>query len=312
PATEDTVVTPAEYQTHLKKLALTIHELGEPLFIAVQEAENNSVLQALANRPELEATYSYLWQDSVDIRGIDVALLYQADRVNVLEWALRQGCTTLVDGLGPDGNGDVILPANALTCDTDGDGENDGNRLFSRQPLVAHVEVCEGVCGSGGREMWIIAAHLKSKTEDTDTIQYTLPRRIAQAQFVAGLYAEITGGEPGAEVVVLGDFNDYPDSQPLQILAGAGLVDQVVRVPQGFTYNFEGVSQVIDHILVSPGFLDNADEGLIPIIAHLNADYPVSWEGVDSTSRRATDHDPVVLRVVEFTYWVGLPIIQQP
>ncbi|NUM43071.1 MAG: hypothetical protein HUU38_00080 [Anaerolineales bacterium] len=316
PATDDSIPTPGEYQTHLKKLALTIHELGEPLFIAVQEAENNSVLQALANRPELEATYAYLWQDSVDRRGIDVALLYQANRVNVIGWELRQGCTTLVDGLGPDGNGDVTLPANALTCDTDGDGENDGNRLFSRPPLVAHVQVCEGSCASGGalRDLWVIAVHFKSKSEDNDFQAYTLPRRMAQAQFVAGVYAEIVGSEPGAEVIAAGDFNDYPDSQPLQILAGAGFVDQVVRVPQAsaFTYNFEGVSQIIDHILVSPGVLDNASQGLIPTIFHLNADYPVSWEGDDSTARRATDHDPVVLRVGELTEAVWLPIVARP
>ncbi|GAB4580289.1 MAG: hypothetical protein Fur0022_30280 [Anaerolineales bacterium] len=316
PATNDSVPTPGEYQTHLKKLALTIHELGEPLMIAVQEAENNAVLQALANRPEIETTYSYLWQDSADARGIDVALFYQADYVNVLSWELRQGCTTLVDGLGPDGNGDVLNPVNAVTCDTDGDGENDGNRLFSRQPLIAHVQVCEGGCGSGGavREVWVIAVHFKSKSEDTDVQPYTLPRRIAQAQFVAGLYTEVVGNAPGAEVVVAGDFNDYPDSQPLQMLTSVGLINQMERIPQesAFTYNFEGVSQIIDHILVSPGFLDNAGEGLIPTIFHLNADYPVSWEGDDSTSRRATDHDPVALRVVEWTDVVWLPLMQKP
>jgi predicted extracellular nuclease len=315
PNTDDSIRTPGEYQTHLKKLALTLHELGEPLFIAVQEAENNTVLQALANRPELDATYSYLWQDSVDRRGIDVALLYQANRVNVIGWELRQGCTPLVDGLGPDGNGDVLLPANALTCDTDGDGENDGNRLFSRPPLVAHVQVCEGPCGSGGavRDLWIIAVHFKSKSEDTDFQPYTLPRRIAQAQFVAGLDAEIVGSEPGAEVIAAGDFNDYPDSQPLQILTGAGLSDLVGRVPaeSAYTYIFQGVSQIMDHILVSPGVLDNTDEALVPTIFHLNADYPVSWEGDDSTARRATDHDPVVLRV-GWGEAVWLPVVMRP
>lgn len=317
PNTDDTVLTPGEYQTQLKKLALTIHDgLGEPLLIAMQEAENGAVLQALANRPEIQALYSYLWQDSVDARGIDVALFYQTERVTVLSWELRQGCTTLVDGLGPDGNGDVFNPANALTCDTDGDGENDGNRLFSRQPLVAHVAICEGVCSAGGttRELWIIAVHFKSKSEDTDAVQYTLPRRVAQAQFVAGVYTEIVGSEPGTEGIVLGDFNDYPVSQPLQILTDAGLANQMTRVPheRAFTYNFQGVSQIIDHVLVSPGLLGKINEGLFPDIIHLNADYPVSWEGDDATPRRATDHDPVVLRVVTLPYAIWLPTIVRP
>ncbi len=317
PATEDSVPSASDYQTKLKKLALTIHDgLGEPLLIAVQEAENNAVLQALANRPEILATYSYLWENSVDFRGIDVALLYQTERVTVLDWEIRQGCTTVVDGLGPDGNGDVQNPVNALTCDTNGDGELDGNRLFSREPLLAHVEVCEGICGEGGavRDVWVIAVHLKSKTEDSKTVAYTLPRRLAQAQFVAGLYAEVVGSEPGAEVIVLGDFNDYFDSQTLSLLTGAGLTNLMPRVPhaEAYTYIFQGVSQIIDHVLVSPNLVSPSGMGLFPTIVHLNANFPVSWEGDDSVPRRATDHDPVVVRFLALPYSIWLPTVTRP
>ena len=87
PETEDSVLTASEYQRKLKKLALTIHDvLGEPWLIAVQEAENNAVLQALVNRPEIQANYAYVWANSADVRGIDVALLYQTEHVTVLSW----------------------------------------------------------------------------------------------------------------------------------------------------------------------------------------------------------------------------------
>jgi len=332
PNTDDSVPTASEYQTKLKKLALTIHDgLGEPLLIAVQEAENNAVLQALVNRPEIQASYAFIWEDSPDTRGIDVALLYQSDRVSVLSYEYRQGCTTLVDGLGPDGNGDVQKPANALTCDTDGDGENDGNRLFSRPPLLARMQVCEPIiqnlrngvpvserrslgCGGAVRDLWIIAVHLKSKSEDTDTIQYTLPRRLAQAQFVAGLYTEVVGSDPGAEVIALGDFNDFPNSQPMATLTGAGLTNLMPNIPHAsaYTYIFQGVSQILDHVLVSPSLIDNPDEGLFPSILHLNADYPVSWETDDSIPRRASDHEPVLVNVILLPYSVWLPVIMQP
>jgi hypothetical protein len=76
--------------------------------------------------------------------------LYNAERVRLLSYEVRQGCTALVDGLGPDGNLDVTNPQNTITCDADGDGVLDGNRLFSRPPLLAHGWVCEPDCSLSG------------------------------------------------------------------------------------------------------------------------------------------------------------------
>ena len=317
PDTGDSVPDASDYQRKLKKLALTIHdELGEPLLIAVQEAENNSVLQALANRPEISTQYAFVWEDGPDQRGIDVALLYQMDRVSVLSADARQGCITLMDGLGPDGNHDLENPSNAMTCDTNEDGENDGNRLFSRPPLLVHVDVCEAVCGGSGvvRDLWVITVHFKSKSEDTDFIQYTLPRRLAQAQFVAGLYLEVLGFDPGAEVLTLGDFNDFPNSQPLAMLTAAGLTNLMSLVPHAsaYTYIFRGVSQIMDHVLVSPNLISNSGEVLLPFIAHLNADYPVSWEGDDSVPRRSSDHDPVLANMISLPYAIWMPVVVKP
>jgi predicted extracellular nuclease len=152
--------------------------------------------------------------------------------------------------------------------------------------------------------VWVIAVHFKSKSEDTNSIEYTLPRRLAQAQFVAGLYAE---------VVVLGDMNDYPNSQPLGVMTGSGMVSLMpyIPAPSRYTYNFRGVSQVLDHILVSPNFF-GVGQGIIPEIFHLNADYPVLWEGDDSVPRRASDHDPMLVRVIELPYSIWLPATMRP
>jgi uncharacterized protein len=159
-----------------------------------------------------------------------------------------------------------------------------------------------------------MAVHLKSKTEDTDTMQYTLPRRLAQAQFVVGLYAEVLGSDPGAELIAAGDFNDFPDSQPLNALTGAGLMNLMPQIPHAsaYTYIFQGVSQILDPVLVSPSLVYNSGEGLFPSITHLNADYPVSWEGDDSVPRRATDHDPVMVNVILLPYSIWLPLVERP
>jgi hypothetical protein len=266
----------------------------------VQEAENGTVLGHLVNHPALEANYGVAWLDGPDRRGLDVALLFRTDAVAVLDFQQYQGCTSLVDGLGPDGNLDVEHPANAQTCDTNGDGVLDGNRLFSRPLLVAHLRVA--IEGGGDEFLWVLANHWKSKTEDSETMAYTLPRRLEQARYTAALAQSILESEPQAALIVLGDLNDFPASQPLTILTEAGLLNLMPRVArdQRYSYIYQGVSQVLDHVLISPAL---QRQGLWPAIVHSNADYPEVYQGQSGTTIRSSDHDPVV---VEFSLVSGL------
>ena len=302
-STEDSVLSYAEYQRRLKKRALAIHHvLGEPDLIAVQETENLTVTQELANRSEIMAEYYVEWVDTPDKRGLDVALLYRSDRFIVRDVQQKQGCTTLVDGFGPDGNGDQYDPQNVITCDSDDDGVLDGNRLFSRPPLLIQMEICQAGCLENdlatdeGVELWLIINHWKSKVEDTRTTQYTLPRRVEQAQYVADLVDELKSENPAGNILVLGDLNDYPDSQPIAILKNSGLVDLSILVnkPQRYSYNYRGVSQVLDYILI------NKTASLLPHRVEffpINADYPVEFERIADTFHRSSDHD---LMLVEF------------
>ena len=58
-------------------------------------------------------------------------------------------------------------------------------------------------------------------------------------------------------MVLAGDFNDYQFSRPMQTLTdnGATLTDLITTLPadQQYTYVFNGISQVLDHIFVSRG-----------------------------------------------------------
>jgi hypothetical protein len=64
-----------------------------------------------------------------------VALLYRSDRFEIIESKTLPGLyNSWWTGWGVDGNQDVYNPANTVTCDSDGDGALDGNRLFSRPP----------------------------------------------------------------------------------------------------------------------------------------------------------------------------------
>jgi predicted extracellular nuclease len=299
PGKDDPIPSASAYERQLDKLAEAIHdELREPTLLGVQEAENLTVLQDLAARPEIEAEYDAVLVDGPDARGIDVGLLYQTDRVTVLDYEQRQGCTTMVDGLGPDGNLDVYDPQNDVTCDSDGDGELDGNRLFSRPPLVVHLEMrmaCQQQGCDYAQELWVIVNHWKSKSQDTADVKYTLPRRIEQATFVAGLAEEILDTDPRADLIVLGDLNDFLDSDPLAVLTDAGLSDLLLEVPkpERYTYVYNGESEVLDHVLISQ---DLWREFVSVTPVHINADYPGTYSYVSDTARRSSDHDPAMVR----------------
>ncbi len=316
PQTEDTVLSAAEYQRRLQKRALTLHDaLDEPEMIAVQEVENETVIKALVARPELLHEYGYVWDNGPDLRGLDVALLFRKDRLQILDHQVYQGCTDLVDGLGPDGNGDVKNPVNTLTCDRNGDGKNDGNRLFSRPPLVVRAWVCPADCQidsapGEGLEMRLVINHFKSKIEDSQSTEYTLPRRIEQAEFVANLVTQFRQESPSGNVVVAGDLNDFPDSQPLSILEQAGLRDANLGItyPERYTYIFQGISQVLDYALFD---LALPLACIVAEPAHINADYPAAYAGVNETVFRSSDHDPVTFWLKELKDQSYLPVVQR-
>jgi hypothetical protein len=315
PNTDDTVLSAAEYQRRLQKRAMALHStLQEPEIIAVQEVENETVLRALVGRPELEHEYGYIWEDGPDLRGIDVAMLYRKDRVQIYGYEVHQGCTRLEDGLGPDGNGDVKNPVNLITCDTNGDGKNDGNRLFSRPPLMVHTWVCLTDCQDAqfaqGTDVWVIVNHFKSKIEDSRTVEYTLPRRIEQAEFVAGLVNQIQWELPQANLVVAGDLNDFPDSQPLTILLESGLRDAVqgIPYPERYSYLFQGISQVLDYGLFD---LQLPLACIAAVPSHINADYPVVFAGVNETVYRSSDHDPLTFQLMILDLELFLPMVQR-
>jgi len=320
PDTEDTVLSSGEYQNRLSKRARAIHDvLGEPGIIALQEAENQEVLQALVNRPEIEADYQIITQEGPDLRGLDVAFLYRSDQAQLIEYQVHQGCTNLVDGLGPDGNLDVYNPQNLITCDTNFDGQLDGNRLFSRPPIIARFDFTsvvdqvsvsrESIGNEKILDVWVVNSHWKSKLQDSETTQYTLARRIEQAKFVCSLVDEILNQYPEAIVIVLGDLNDHPNAQPISII-NQSLSNLILGLSkkERYTYNFHGLSQVLDYALVRTSL------PIVPVdfkVMHINSDFPAVFESVSDTYYRSSDHDLLSLGFVELEQYTYLPLVQR-
>jgi predicted extracellular nuclease len=144
-----------------------------------------------------------------------------------------------------------------------------------------------------------VVVHLGSKGGDDGLAGAVQPPRLPteakrndQARLVSELAAQILAADPQARLVVLGDFNEFPWRPPLARFADAGLVNLVPRLPSAdrYTFVYQGNSEVLDHVLVSPALAD-AFAGIDAV--HRNADFP---DGSISNGGRASDHDPVVAR----------------
>jgi predicted extracellular nuclease len=149
------------------------------------------------------------------------------------------------------------------------------------------------------KPVFVIANHFASKLGDQNAdgrfqypAQSSAVQRANQATEVHDFVQQIQKVDKKADVVVLGDLNDYQFSPALAALrtgstAGQGtpiLTDLISTLPvnERYTYVFDGISEVLDHILVSP-----AVRGVRYQVIHINAEY------TDQTS----DHDPQVVRL---------------
>jgi Ca2+-binding RTX toxin-like protein len=102
---------------------------------------------------------------------------------------------------------------------------------------------------------------------------------------------DILALDPNANVIVMGDLNDFQFSAPINTLEGNELNNLIETLPatEQYTYQFEGNLQVLDHILVSDNLFNSFLTGVD--VVHGNAER--------DTDLRSTDHDPVV---AQFTF----------
>ena len=70
---------------HIIRVITAIGEWSPPALVGLCEVENDTVLRDLTRRSPLkELSYRYVMTNSPDLRGIDVALLYQRDLFKLL------------------------------------------------------------------------------------------------------------------------------------------------------------------------------------------------------------------------------------
>jgi predicted extracellular nuclease len=69
------------------------------------------------------------------------------------------------------------------------------------------------------------------------------------------------------------------------------------------------VSQILDHILVSPALL-RWTQDVAPL--HANADFPYAFSEDGTVMWRASDHDLVAATFVQTDFYLYLPVIANP
>ena len=169
----------------------------------------------------------------------------------------------------------------------------------SRLPLIADFTF-------NGEEVTVVNNHFSSKGgsrplfgvnqpsvggesggngQENNTINGSLDQRRAQAEAVKGFVDSVFATKLNPNVVVVGDLNEFEFISPLNILAGSNLTNLSNTLPENerYTYNFDGNSQSLDHILVSNNLSSSAQVDIV----HVNSEF------VDN-AQRASDHDPTL------------------
>lgn len=168
------------YWKKLHNISKVITMVGEglpPALVGMCEVENDSVLYDLTKRASLNRhKYEYVITSSNDIRGMNVALLYQRDEMKLLgkkEYSPSFNSRSILHVTGKVLNGDTL-----------------------------DIFVC----------------HFHSRV---DGIKKTKPFRIESAALVKQKTDSLFRIRKRANIIIMGDFNDYPNDESVYNILGA-------------------------------------------------------------------------------------------
>lgn len=220
--------TEKRYQKKIAKLANAISSLGFektdklPAVLGVSEVENKKVLNDLISSKKLkDYDYDFVHYNSPDERGIDVALLYQKEVFEVL-------------------SSDTI-PLLIYN--------EDGNRDYTRDILYVKGKL-------NNETMHFFVNHWPSRRDGAEATAY---KRIKAAELLQEKIAEIKSEHEEASFIIMGDFNDDPNSESIQKhLVTNDLynpMSKLMSFDKG-TLNFRGEWNLFDQIIVSTNFFN--------------------------------------------------------
>lgn len=158
----------------------------------------------------------------------------------------------------------------------------------SRKPLAAQFKF-------HGEQVIVLANHWNSKNGDTPLFGKQQPpvlesenQRVEIAKSVGRFVEQVQKDNPNANIVSVGDYNDFQWSKPLKTFESFNMSNMIYDLPESerYSYNYQGNSQALDHIFVSNNLKNHTE--LDPI--HVNSDFT-------DMSGRASDHDPLLAQI---------------
>lgn len=219
------------YQDKVAKHAKTLTAVGgweAPALIAVCEIENEYVLKSLTEFSLLKPyRYQIIHQDSPDLRGIDVGLLFRPDKFDVLHFE--------------------ALPVVFEEADS--------------RPTRDILYVMGSVLGQDSLHVFV--NHWPSRYGGMMSSE---PKRLQAARVLRQKVEEIFAQNPQANIVITGDFNDEPENKSLsQVLAAkhkeeelqAGELFNLMheKVGREGSHKFAGEWGILDHFIVSSALM---------------------------------------------------------
>lgn len=203
--------------------------LSPPRIVGLAEIENDFVLRRLCRGDVLRKfNYSFVHFESRDRRGIDVALLYLEDSLELVK------CYPLPIVLRDELSG---------KCDT----------LATRDILYTCFR-----SRKDGHLWHIFVNHHPSKYGGAESS----PKRLAAMKTLrSSVDTLLAAGQ--TRIVAMGDFNDTPDAAAFDLIDGR-LVNMGLSLPDDGSIRYRGKWQLIDNFLVSPDLMQKRMEVLRP------------------------------------------------
>ena len=319
PAIGEPVLTTAAFEARLVDTSEAICRfLKTPDVLGVVEVENLATLQRLADAVNSNASgacgsnpqYAARLLEGNDVGGIDVGVL-------VSEREVRPGTPRVtvldVEQVGkdarftnPDGSSELLNDRPSLAVRTRIASANGNSAPLT--VVVNHLRSLNGVNDAApGSAGWTTSGQrvrAKRAAQAVGLAQWIEARQQADAnermvlvgdfnafEFSDGLVDSmgiITGREAGPGTVL--EYADSPVSRPLTTLTT--LIPQADR----YSFSFEGNAQSLDHVVANDAVFASA-LAVVTEHAAINADFSETRFG--QSAIRTSDHDPVVVRLVE-------------
>jgi predicted extracellular nuclease len=237
--------------SNIYKVMVAVGEWDLPQLVGLSEIENRNVLEGLLNyTPLYKADYKIIHYESPDARGIDVALLYRTEYFTPI--SQRPIRVTWPASIGSGTTRDILYVSGTT---------NNGDTL--------HVFVNHWPSRWGGQ----------METEE---------KRMFVAKLVKTHTDSIFDTNSNANIIIMGDLNDYPTDRSLNESLKANTTYDKIKSDKLYnlsyylqevkklgTHKYDGQWGILDQIVVSGGLLDTVGNiYTTPEDAHVfNADF---------------------------------------